>query len=278
MVLTSRRRRSGATSSVSVGFVPPAPPAAPPRCRHGQLPAGRAARRHDVDGFRGCGHRDLDLSGAQDRAGVGLALRNCRRRGRWWCVTVCSGGWRAGMWCAAICCCWPRAIGCPPTWWWWTARISADESALTGESVPVRKVAIEPASLSATIGRAGGDATPWRSRALWWSNTQSSGAAGHGHGRCRGELRKFTVASKGEVAALAETINNMTNTLATFADQVTTVAREVGVDGRLGGQRTSRAQPAPGRTSPATSISWRRISTTQVRAIAEVATAVTRET
>ena len=52
-----------------------------------------------------------------------------------------------------------------------------------------------------------------------------------------GELtQKLTVNAKGEVAALAETINNMTDTLATFADQVTTVAREVGVEGRLGGQ------------------------------------------
>ncbi|MGA2922453.1 MAG: HAMP domain-containing protein [Candidatus Sulfotelmatobacter sp.] len=49
-----------------------------------------------------------------------------------------------------------------------------------------------------------------------------------------GELtQKLTVNAKGEVAALAETINNMTDTLATFADQVTTVAREVGVEGRL---------------------------------------------
>ena len=52
-----------------------------------------------------------------------------------------------------------------------------------------------------------------------------------------GDLKQnLTMTSKGEVAALAETINNMTNTLATFADQVTTVAREVGVEGRLGGQ------------------------------------------
>ena len=52
-----------------------------------------------------------------------------------------------------------------------------------------------------------------------------------------GNLRqKLTVEAKGEVAALAETINNMTDTLAIFADQVTTVAREVGVEGRLGGQ------------------------------------------
>ncbi len=52
-----------------------------------------------------------------------------------------------------------------------------------------------------------------------------------------GDLRQnLTVNSKGEVAALADTINNMTDTLATFADQVTTVAHEVGVEGRLGGQ------------------------------------------
>ena len=45
---------------------------------------------------------------------------------------------------------------------------------------------------------------------------------------------KLTVEAKGEVAALAETINNMTDTLAIFAEQVTTVAREVGVEGALG--------------------------------------------
>jgi hypothetical protein len=44
------------------------------------------------------------------------------------------------------------------------------------------------------------------------------------------------VEAKGEIAALADTINSMTDTLATFADQVTTVAREVGVEGKLGGQ------------------------------------------
>src|SRR5205807_1958355 len=48
--------------------------------------------------------------------------------------------------------------------------------------------------------------------------------------------RKLTVEAKGEIAALSDTINAMTDTLATFADQVTTVAREVGVEGKLGGQ------------------------------------------
>src|SRR5206468_830560 len=53
----------------------------------------------------------------------------------------------------------------------------------------------------------------------------------------RGDLtQKITVEAKGEVAELAETINAMTGTLAIFADQVTTVAREVGTEGKLGGQ------------------------------------------
>jgi HAMP domain-containing protein/CheY-like chemotaxis protein/signal transduction histidine kinase len=92
-----------------------------------------------------------------------------------------------------------------------------------------------------------------------------------------GNLRqKLTVEAKGEVAALAETINNMTDTLATFAEQVTNVAREVGVEGRLGGQAHV----------PGTAGTWKDLTgnvnllaanlTTQVRAIAEVATAVTK--
>ena len=92
-----------------------------------------------------------------------------------------------------------------------------------------------------------------------------------------GDLEQnLTVKSKGEVAALAETINNMTATLALFADQVTSVAREVGVEGRLGGQAN-----VPGAAG-----TWKDLTgnvnllaanlTTQVRAIAEVATAVTK--
>jgi HAMP domain-containing protein/CheY-like chemotaxis protein/signal transduction histidine kinase len=92
-----------------------------------------------------------------------------------------------------------------------------------------------------------------------------------------GDLRqRLLVESKGEVAALAETINSMTDTLATFAEQVTSVAREVGVEGRLGGQAN-----VPGAAG-----TWRDLTanvnllaanlTTQVRAIAEVATAVTK--
>src|SRR3989440_547934 len=88
--------------------------------------------------------------------------------------------------------------------------------------------------------------------------------------------RKLTVEAKGEIAELAETINNMTDTLAIFADQVTSVAREVGVEGKLGGQAN-----VPGAAG-----TWRDLTdnvnqlaanlTTQLRAIADVATAVTK--
>ncbi len=87
--------------------------------------------------------------------------------------------------------------------------------------------------------------------------------------------KKFVVAAKGEIAALADTINAMTDTLRTFAEQVTTVAREVGIEGKLGGQAK-----VPGAAG-----TWRDLTdnvnqlagnlTTQVRAIAEVASAVT---
>jgi len=92
-----------------------------------------------------------------------------------------------------------------------------------------------------------------------------------------GDLKqKLLVEAKGEIGELADTINSMTNTLATFGDQVTTVAREVGVDGKLGGQAS-----VPGAAG-----TWRDLTdnvnrlaanlTTQLRAIADVATAVTK--
>jgi signal transduction histidine kinase/DNA-binding response OmpR family regulator/HAMP domain-containing protein len=88
--------------------------------------------------------------------------------------------------------------------------------------------------------------------------------------------RKLTLEAKGEIAALAETINFMIETLSTFGDQVTNMAREVGIEGRLGGQAS-----VPGAAGL-----WRDLTdnvnqlaanlTNQVRSIADVATAVTK--
>jgi HAMP domain-containing protein/signal transduction histidine kinase/CheY-like chemotaxis protein len=88
--------------------------------------------------------------------------------------------------------------------------------------------------------------------------------------------QKLSIVSRGEVAQLIETINEMIDTLAVFADQVTNVAREVGVDGRLGGQASV----------PGASGIWKILTenvnqlaqnlTTQVRAISDVASAVTK--
>ena len=88
--------------------------------------------------------------------------------------------------------------------------------------------------------------------------------------------QKLAIVSRGEVAQLIDTINEMIDTLATFADQVTNVAKEVGVEGRLGGQASV----------PGASGIWKNLTenvnqlaqnlTTQVRSISEVASAVTK--
>jgi len=88
--------------------------------------------------------------------------------------------------------------------------------------------------------------------------------------------QKLSIVSQGEVAQLTDTINEMIDTLAVFADQVTTVAREVGVEGRLGGQASV----------PGASGIWKNLTenvnqlaenlTTQVRAISDVASSVTK--
>ncbi|MDO8299134.1 response regulator [Lacisediminimonas sp.] len=88
--------------------------------------------------------------------------------------------------------------------------------------------------------------------------------------------KKLTVEAQGEIADLADTINEMTCTLAVFADQVSAVAREVGVEGKLGGQALV----------PHAAGTWQDLTgdvnglatnlTNQMRAIAEVARAVTK--
>ncbi|HJS22042.1 MAG TPA: response regulator, partial [Steroidobacteraceae bacterium] len=93
----------------------------------------------------------------------------------------------------------------------------------------------------------------------------------------RGDLsRKITVDVRGEILQLKETLNTMVDQLNAFASEVTRVAREVGTDGKLGGQ----AQV------PGVAGTWKDLTenvnllaanlTTQVRSIAEVATAVTK--
>ena len=68
--------------------------------------------------------------------------------------------------------------------------------------------------------------------------------------------KKITVDVRGEILELKNTINTMVDQLNSFASEVTRVAREVGTEGKLGGQaRGARASPAPGRTSPTTSTS-----------------------
>ncbi len=140
-----------------------------------------------------------------------------------------------------------------------------------------------------TEGKLGGQAQVEGVAGTWKDLTDSvNGMAGNLTAQVRGIAkvvtavangdlkRKLTVEAKGEIAELAETINEMIDTLATFADQVTTVAREVGVEGQLGGQAK-----VPGAAGI-----WKALTenvnqlaanlTTQVRAIAEVATAVTK--
>ena len=93
----------------------------------------------------------------------------------------------------------------------------------------------------------------------------------------QGDLsQKITVDAQGEILELKSTVNTMVDQLSAFAAEVTRVAREVGTEGRLGGQ----AEVA------GVSGTWRHLTenvnqlagnlTTQVRAIAEVSTAVTR--
>ena len=65
----------------------------------------------------------------------------------------------------------------------------------------------------------------------------------------RGDLsQKITVDVKGEILQLKDTINTMVEQLSAFASEVTRVAREVGTEGKLGGQARCPAWPAPGRT------------------------------
>jgi signal transduction histidine kinase/HAMP domain-containing protein len=91
----------------------------------------------------------------------------------------------------------------------------------------------------------------------------------------RGDLtQKINVEAKGEVAALAESINSMVDTLSAFAGEVTRVAREVGTEGMLGGQATVPNVAGTWKDLTDNVNSMANNLTGQVRNIAQVTTAV----
>ncbi|HEX4700829.1 MAG TPA: HAMP domain-containing protein [Pseudonocardiaceae bacterium] len=90
-----------------------------------------------------------------------------------------------------------------------------------------------------------------------------------------GDLNKrSTVEARGEVAVLADTINGMVDTLSAFADEVTRVAREVGTEGKLGGQAHVRGVAGTWKDLTDNVNNMAGNLTNQVRNIAQVTTAV----
>jgi signal transduction histidine kinase/HAMP domain-containing protein/CheY-like chemotaxis protein len=91
----------------------------------------------------------------------------------------------------------------------------------------------------------------------------------------RGDLsQKITVSARGEVAELADTMNGLTDTLRLFAEQVTRVAREVGTEGKLGGQAEVPNVAGTWKDLTDSVNSMASNLTSQVRNIAQVSTAV----
>ncbi|MFD6415718.1 HAMP domain-containing protein [Streptomyces sp. NPDC060194] len=177
-------------------------------------------------------------------------------------------------------------------------RLPADSQGLLGEIASVFNGMVDQLSLFTsevtrvarevgTEGRLGGQAHVPGVDGTWKDLTDSVNAmAGNlttqvrdiaevATAVARGDLsQKITVDARGEIHELKNTINTMVDELSSFADEVTRVAREVGTDGRLGGQAQV---PGVGGT-------WRDLTdsvnfmagnlTAQVRSIAQVATAV----
>jgi HAMP domain-containing protein/signal transduction histidine kinase/CheY-like chemotaxis protein len=156
---------------------------------------------------------------------------------------------------------------------------------LSSFAVEVTRVAREVG----TEGRLGGQADVRGVKGTWKDLTDSvnimasnltsqvRGISSVAQAVARGDLsQQITVTARGEVAELAETLNSMTATLQTFADEVTRVAREVGTEGILGGQ--AEVPGVAGRWKDLTfSVnSMANNLTAQVRDIAQVTTAVAR--
>ena len=93
----------------------------------------------------------------------------------------------------------------------------------------------------------------------------------------QGDLsQKITVDARGEILELKNTINTMVEQLSSFADEVTRVARDVGTEGKLGGQATVRGISGTWKDLTDNVNSMANNLTSQVRNIAEVTTAVAR--
>src|SRR5207237_89890 len=91
----------------------------------------------------------------------------------------------------------------------------------------------------------------------------------------RGDLsRKITVDVRGEILELKDTINTMVDQLNAFASEVTRVAREVGTEGRLGGQANVLGVAGTWKDLTESVNSMASNLTAQVRNIAEVTTAI----
>src|SRR5690242_2513933 len=88
--------------------------------------------------------------------------------------------------------------------------------------------------------------------------------------------QKITVDAHGEILELKSTVNTMVDQLSSFADEVTRVAREVGTEGKLGGQAQVRGVSGTWRDLTENVNQLPSTLTTQLRAIAQVSTAVTR--
>jgi signal transduction histidine kinase/HAMP domain-containing protein/ActR/RegA family two-component response regulator len=161
--------------------------------------------------------------------------------------------------------------------------VNAMVDQLTSFSVEVTRVAREVGTEGKLGGQAGvrGASGTWRdltdSVNLMASNltnqvrsiSQAATAISHGD-----LSRKITVSAKGEVAELAETINSLTDTLRIFAEEVTRVAREVGTEGKLGGQAAVPGVAGTWRDLTENVNSMAANLTAQVRNIAQVSTAV----
>ena len=156
---------------------------------------------------------------------------------------------------------------------------------LSSFAVEVTRVAREVG----TEGRLGGQADVRGVKGTWKDLTDSvnimasnltsqvRGISSVAQAVARGDLsQQITVTARGEVAELAETLNSMTATLQTFADEVTRVAREVGTEGILGGQADVPGVAGRWKDLTESVNSMADNLTAQVRDIAQVTTAVAR--